>query len=66
MGWLGWTLLIVFLVLAAGGVILALGLRLWRSVKALGRDLERASELVADLSAATGQGSRAGWVDDAD
>jgi hypothetical protein len=59
MGWLGWTLLIVFLVLAAAGMILALGLRLWRSIKALGRDLGRASELVADLSAATERGHQA-------
>jgi hypothetical protein len=56
MGWLGWTLLIVFLVLAAAAVIAALGLRLWRSVKALGRDLERASQLVADLNSATERG----------
>ena len=58
MGWLGWTLLIVFLVLAAAGVILTLGVRLWRNVKALGRDLERAIELVADLNSATERSPR--------
>ena len=56
MGWLGWALLFVFLVLAAAGMFVLLGLRLWRGLKALGRDLERASELVADLSAVVDRG----------
>jgi hypothetical protein len=58
MGWLGWTLLFVFLVLAAAGLFGLLGLRLWRGVKALGRDLERASQLVADLGSAADRGPR--------
>jgi hypothetical protein len=58
MGWLGWTLLFVFLVLAAGGLFVLLGLRLWRGVKALGRDLERASQLASDLGSAADRGPR--------
>ncbi len=56
MGWLGWTLLFIFLVLAAAGLFVLLGLKLWRGVKALGRDLDRASQLVADLGAAADRG----------
>jgi Flp pilus assembly protein TadB len=56
MGWLGWTLLFVFLVLAAAGLFVFVGLRLWRRVKALGRDLERASQLVSDLGSAADRG----------
>ena len=52
MGWLGWTLTCVLLALLALGLLGALGLRLWRGVKALGRDLERASTQLADLTSA--------------
>jgi hypothetical protein len=52
MGWLGWTLTFVGLGLLALGFLGAIGLRLWRSVKALGRDLERASSQLADLTTA--------------
>jgi len=52
MGWLGWTVTCVVLALLALGVLAALGLRLWRGVKALGRDLERASSQFADLTSA--------------
>jgi hypothetical protein len=52
MGWLGWTLTCVLLALLAIGLLGALGLRLWRGVKALGRDLERASSQLADLTSA--------------
>jgi hypothetical protein len=50
MGWLGWTLVFVGLVLVAVAVLALIGLRLWRGVKALGRDLERASSLVSSVS----------------
>jgi hypothetical protein len=49
MGWLGWTLTFLGLGLLALGVLALLGLRLWRTGKALGRDLARASTLTADL-----------------
>jgi hypothetical protein len=49
MGWLGWTLIFVALGLLALGVLGLLGLRLWRAVKALGRDLERASAQLAEV-----------------
>ena len=49
MGWLGWTLTFLGLGVLALALLAALGLRLWRGVKALGRDLERASQQLADL-----------------
>jgi len=49
MGWLGWTLTFLGLGLLALALLAALGLRLWRGIKALGRDLERASRQLADL-----------------
>jgi hypothetical protein len=49
MGWLGWTLICVVLGLLALGLLGLLGLRLWRAVKALGRDLERASRQLAEI-----------------
>jgi hypothetical protein len=52
MGWLGWTLTFLALGVLALAVLALLGLRLWRSAKALGRDLSRASELTANLGTA--------------
>jgi hypothetical protein len=49
MGWLGWTLTFLGLVLLALSVLVLLALRLWRAAKALGRDLAHASTLTADL-----------------
>jgi hypothetical protein len=49
MGWLGWTLTFLGLALLALALLAVLGLRLWRGIKALGRDLERASGQLADL-----------------
>jgi HAMP domain-containing protein len=49
MGWLGWTLTFLGLGLLALALLAVLGLRLWRGVKALGRELERASKQLADL-----------------
>ena len=49
MGWLGWTLTFLGLGLLALAVLALLALRLWRAVKALGRDLAQASALTADL-----------------
>jgi cytochrome c-type biogenesis protein CcmH/NrfG len=49
MGWLGWTLTFLGLALLALALLAVLGLRLWRAIKALGRDLERASQQLADL-----------------
>jgi hypothetical protein len=49
MGWLGWTITCVALALLALALLGALGLRLWRAIKALGHDLERASQQLADL-----------------
>jgi hypothetical protein len=49
MGWLGWIVTFLVLALLALGVLALLALRLWRTGKALGRDLARASSLTADL-----------------
>ena len=49
MGWLGWTLTFGVLALLALALLVALGLRLWRGIKALGRDLERASQQFGEL-----------------
>jgi hypothetical protein len=49
MGWLGWTLTFLALGLLALAFLLVLGLRLWRGIKALGRDLERASQQFGEL-----------------
>jgi hypothetical protein len=51
MGWLGWTLIFVVLALLALGLLGLLGLRLWRAIKVLGRDLERASGQLAEIGA---------------
>jgi hypothetical protein len=55
MGWLGWTLIFGVLALLALGLLGLLGLRLWRAVKALGRDLERASGQLAELGSVRNQ-----------
>jgi DNA-binding IclR family transcriptional regulator len=52
MGWLGWIVTFLVLGLLALGVLALIGLRLWRSAKALGRDLARATELTANLGSA--------------
>ena len=53
MGWLGWTLTFLGLVLFALGVLALLGLRLWRVSKALGRDLAKASTQLAEFGSTT-------------
>jgi hypothetical protein len=52
MGRLGWTLLFGSLFVVALALLGLIGLRLWRSVKALSHDLARASDVLADLGPA--------------
>jgi hypothetical protein len=58
MGWLGWTLIFGVLALLALGLLGLLGLRLWRGVKALGRDVERASRQLAAVGSVRDQSGR--------
>jgi hypothetical protein len=50
MGWLGWTLVFGLIAVASIALLTLLGLRLWRTLKALGRDVQRASDVLAELS----------------
>jgi hypothetical protein len=52
MGGLGWTVLFGSLFVIAISLLALIGLRLWRTMKALGRDLEKASEVLADFGSA--------------
>ena len=49
MGWLGWTLLFLGLALAAAVFLGLTALRLWRSARALGRDVARAADALSTL-----------------
>ncbi len=55
MGWLGWTLTIIGLGVFALAVMGLLALRLWRAAKALGRDLARASNQLAQVGSMPGR-----------
>jgi type II secretory pathway component PulJ len=50
MGWLGWTLVLGLIAVVSIALLALLGLRLWRTLKALGRDMQRASDVLGDLS----------------
>jgi predicted MFS family arabinose efflux permease len=50
MGWLGWALVFALIAVVSIALLALLGLRLWRTVKALGRDVQRASDVLGDLS----------------
>jgi hypothetical protein len=52
MGWLGWTLVFGLIAVVSITLLALLGLRLWRGLKALGRDVQRASDLLSELSSA--------------
>jgi hypothetical protein len=52
MGRLGWTLLFGSLLLVAIALLSLIGLRLWRSIKALSHDLARASDALAEFGSA--------------
>jgi hypothetical protein len=49
--WWGWVLLWAVLLLGAGLVLGRLAWRLWGSTRALGREVQRAAALVAELEA---------------
>jgi hypothetical protein len=53
MGRFGWTLLFGSLLFVAIAVLSLIGLRLWRVIKALTRDLARASDALAEFGAAS-------------
>lgn len=48
----GWTLLFGSLLVVALALLSLIGLRLWRAIKALTRDLARASDALAEFGAA--------------
>jgi len=52
MGRFGWALLFGSLLLVAIALLSLLGLRLWRSLKALSHDLGRASDALAEFGSA--------------
>lgn len=52
MGRLGWTLLFGSLLVVAIALLSVIGLRLWRAIKALSRDLARASDALAEFGSA--------------
>jgi hypothetical protein len=52
MGRFGWTLLFGSLFVIALALLSLISLRLWRAIKALGRDLQRASDVLAEFGSA--------------